>query len=121
MPRVFNKHRPYFSPDAVYVGHPSKWGNPYSHLEGLAEFKVSTREEALQRYREHLDAHPEIVASARAELAGKDLVCWCAPLACHADILLKISNSSSELEPTEVDPGWVVDPDEEDPDSEDDD
>lgn len=28
----------------------------------------------------------------REELKGKDLVCWCAPLACHADVLLEIAN-----------------------------
>ena len=33
-------------PFDVYIGRPSKWGNPYSHKEGtLAEFKVSSRKE----------------------------------------------------------------------------
>lgn len=33
----------------------------------------------------------------RAELAGKDLACWC-PLdrPCHADVLLKIANARTE-------------------------
>ena len=30
------------------------------------------------------------------DLKGKDLVCWCAPAACHADILLKIANNRLE-------------------------
>jgi hypothetical protein len=30
-------------------------------------------------------------------LKGKDLVCWCAPLACHGDVILKYANTS-ELE-----------------------
>ena len=29
----------------------------------------------------------------RKELKGKDLVCWCAPKSCHADILLEIANA----------------------------
>jgi len=37
----------------VYIGRPSKWGNPYSHLENtLADFQVNTREEAIEKYRE---------------------------------------------------------------------
>ncbi len=27
-----------------------------------------------------------------AELKGKDLVCWCSPLPCHADFLLEMAN-----------------------------
>ena len=26
------------------------------------------------------------------ELKGKDLVCWCAPAPCHADILVELAN-----------------------------
>jgi len=26
------------------------------------------------------------------ELRGRDVVCWCAPLPCHADILLELAN-----------------------------
>ena len=33
------------------------------------------------------DAIDEIKA-----LRGKDLVCWCAPQRCHADVLLKYAN-----------------------------
>jgi len=28
-----------------------------------------------------------------SELRGKDLVCWCAPKPCHADILLELANA----------------------------
>jgi len=30
------------------------------------------------------------------ELRGKDLICWCAPLPCHADILLELANQEAE-------------------------
>ncbi len=30
-----------------------------------------------------------------AELRGEDLVCWCAPLPCHADVLLELANEVS--------------------------
>ena len=29
--------------------------------------------------------------AALPELRGKDLVCWCAPLACHGDLLLRLA------------------------------
>jgi hypothetical protein len=33
------------------------------------------------------------MAAAKTELRGKDLVCWCAPKLCHADVLLEIANA----------------------------
>jgi hypothetical protein len=39
-----------------------------------------------------LDNHPDIKDAARIELRGLDLVCWCAPEACHGDVLLEIAN-----------------------------
>lgn len=94
MPSVFNRRHADAPPDAVYVGRPTKWGNPFSHQHGtLAEFEVKTREEAVANYEEWLRRErPDLIYNARIELKGKDLVCWCAPKACHADILLRIAN-----------------------------
>jgi hypothetical protein len=93
-PQVFSKKG---SPpeDAVYVGRPSKWGNPFTHIPSgtLAKFVVSSRKEAIQKYREWLMDQPELVQAAKRELRGKDLVCHCAPKACHADVLLEVANS----------------------------
>lgn len=72
-------------PGAIYVGRPTKWGNPF--VVG----RDGTRADVIQKYREWLS--PELRAAARRELAGKDLVCWCAPLACHANVLLEIANA----------------------------
>lgn len=71
---------------AVYVGRPTKWGNPHRH---------PTRAESVEAYRvSHLSQHPEIIEDARAELAGRDLACWCPPdQPCHADVLLEIANA----------------------------
>ena len=41
----------------IYIGRPSKWGNPYTHhadKETLAEHIVETREEAIQKYKEYI-------------------------------------------------------------------
>jgi hypothetical protein len=71
----------------VVVARPSRWGNPYP----VADYG---RERALELYRAHLAAHPELVEAARQELRGRPLGCWC-PLdvACHADVLLELANA----------------------------
>lgn len=94
MPRVYNKYHKDAPKDAVYVGRPSKWSNPFSHLPSkLAEYKVATREEAIKKYIMWIETRGILQRQIKLELKGKDLVCFCAPKPCHADILLKIANS----------------------------
>lgn len=77
----------------VYIGRGSKWGNPYSHKEGtMAAWVVDTREEAIRLYEEHVRAQPELLTAIKKELKGKVLGCYCKPLDCHGDVLLKIAN-----------------------------
>lgn len=48
-----------------------------------------TREEVLRKFKEYW-FHPEQKAlrwKAWKELPGKTLYCWCAPLACHGDVI----------------------------------
>jgi hypothetical protein len=85
MARVLNKSHGNIPRDAVYVGRGSKWGNPF--VLG----KDGTRVEVIAAYRKHLHATPRLL-NALGELRGKDLVCFCKPLACHADILLELAN-----------------------------
>ena len=83
--------------NAVYVGRPSKFGNPFSHLGGtLAQFKVRTRAESILAYRGYICVRPKLIADVRRELRGKDLICWCFPESCHAEILLEIANEKQE-------------------------
>lgn len=87
-PRVFNKNESAIPANAVYIGRPNKWGNPFAiGLHG-------TREEVVDKYNIWLENNPELAKSIKAELKGKDLVCYCFPLACHGDILLKLANES---------------------------
>lgn len=93
MPRVLNKKCDDCR-NAVYVGRPTKWGNPFTHLlvaNAKAQFQVATREEAVRRYEEYLRSRPDLMAALH-ELRGRDLACWCAPSACHADVLLRLAN-----------------------------
>jgi len=90
--RTFGKEQP---ANAVYVGRPSKWGNPFSHLSGTqAKYKVESRSEAVEQYRRWLmySNEAEELRQSIYELSGKDLVCWCAPQECHADVLLELAN-----------------------------
>lgn len=81
----------------VYIGRPSKWGNPFSHLKvSAAEYRVSSREEAIESYREWILTQPELLEDL-PELKGKILGCWCKPLACHGDILVELANSDISL------------------------
>lgn len=72
-------------PGAVYVGRPTKWGNPFP---------------TAQQYQRWLLAGPMTVDDPRHrilsdihELRGKTLACWCAPGSpCHADVLLELAN-----------------------------
>lgn len=93
MPSVFNKYHNDAPADAVYIGRPSKWGNPFSHLTStIATYRVASREEAVTAYEDYLMSCPVMVADAKRELKGKDLVCFCKPKACHGDVLLRIAN-----------------------------
>lgn len=71
---------------AVYVGRPSVWGNPYFLSREMDRATV------LDLYEEKVLGDPDFRAKVRAELKGKDLICWCAPKPCHADLLLAIAN-----------------------------
>ena len=68
---------------AVYVGRPTRGGNPYAAWtpEGIVR--------SITAFRELLEGNPHWVNDVRRELRGKDLACWC-PLdqPCHADVLL---------------------------------
>lgn len=71
----------------VYVGRPTRWGNPFTIAE-------HGRDEAVARYRVALLADPARLTAARQDLHGRDLACWCPlDLPCHADVLLKFANT----------------------------
>jgi hypothetical protein len=70
----------------VYIGRPSKWGNPF------AIGKDGTREQVIEKYRSWIPTQPELIA-ALPELKDKVLGCWCAPKACHGDVLAELAKS----------------------------
>lgn len=81
------------SPYDVYIGRPSKYGNPFSHKEkSLAQFQVESRQEAIEKYEQWIQTQPELIADVKQNLKGKILGCWCRPASCHGDILARIAN-----------------------------
>lgn len=93
---------------AVYVGRPTRYGNPFAGY-GAAQafrdwvaFRTATLTEAQAAY--NADGFDVVILDdARAEetaaaldllpLRGLDLVCWCAlDKPCHADALLEFAN-----------------------------
>jgi hypothetical protein len=81
-------------PNSVYIGRPSRWQNPHPIGErcfGCGPGTVHTRDEAVAAFRQWLVDHPHLVEHARAELAGKTLVCWCpTDVPCHGDVWLEL-------------------------------
>lgn len=97
----------------VYVGRPGRWGNPNRvvyrkdtggwHVEnptsslGAFAYEREARRFAVEAYRAYLDAHPDLAQAARAELAGRNLMCWCPlpapgePDHCHGAVLLRVA------------------------------
>jgi len=77
----------------VYIGRPSKWGNPFTHLEGSTQAKYfkPSRAEAIEAYRNYILKGDGIhLLNDLDELDGKVLGCWCKPKSCHGDILVEI-------------------------------
>ena len=75
---------------AVYVGRPSKWGNPWP----VTQYRPVAS--SMMLYRAHIESLvvPEYGSDLDLkELRGRQLACWC-PLdrPCHADILAEIAN-----------------------------
>lgn len=88
-PRVLNQAVHGCPEGAVFVGRPSKWGNPFKLRNRLDPYE---RESVIRRYRQWVCEQPALV-KALPELRGKSLVCWCAPAPCHADVLFELANA----------------------------
>lgn len=105
---------------AVYVGRPTKWGNPYTfdmmraHVDHVAHdlripraTNARVHEYAAEAFRCDIKYGPDSawwwygphkgiirILGELAELRGHDLACWCPPDSpCHADVLLEIANN----------------------------
>jgi uncharacterized protein DUF4326 len=98
---------------AVYVGRPTKYGNPYKWSDYQSTRTAEDGEpivvsasarrrfavtdfESVVRFGSGSFDYPAI-EEIRRDLAGKDLVCWCPEDGpCHADVLLKLANADPD-------------------------
>lgn len=88
-------------PNTVYVGRPTKWGNPWTVEKywdaGYSGSEQTAAQHCVDAFRAWLEgrdhwAHGELKPIPDlAELRGKNLACWC-PLdqPCPADVLIKL-------------------------------
>ena len=73
-------------PFDIYIGRPSKWGNPFRIG------KDGSREDVILKYRNWILANSNLMAQLPLELKGKTLGCWCKPNACHGDVLAELAD-----------------------------
>jgi hypothetical protein len=85
MPAVHNKYKSTAPANAVYIGRPTKWGNPF--VIG----PDGTRQEVVQKYKDYILSNQSLLSQVH-ELRGKDLICFCAPQQCHGDVLIELAN-----------------------------
>ena len=71
-------------PFDVYIGRPSKWGNPFEIG------RDGTREQVIRKYEFWIQSQPDLLSSL-SELKGKILGCWCSPKACHGEVLMRLA------------------------------
>ncbi len=80
---------PHPNVDYVYVGRPSKWGNPFRIG------RDGDRAAVIAKYREWILRQPALI-DALSELRGMRLGCYCYPLDCHGDVLAELAEQRGE-------------------------
>lgn len=80
--------------NTLYVGRPTKWGNPYLVGTQLASNRPPlSAEDAMIAYGEAFSRLSKLRKLNIEELRGKNLACFCKlSEPCHADVLLEIAN-----------------------------
>lgn len=78
--KVVNKRKEGYT---IYIGRGSIWGNPFVIGQD------GNRAEVITKYEQYIRGKPELLDQLHL-LRGQVLGCFCKPLACHGDILIKI-------------------------------
>ena len=89
LPQIWNIRNKDFPSDAVYIGRSKygigEWGNPF-------RVEKYGRSKAISLYEDYIVALINNGDRDITELEGKDLLCWCVPLDCHGNVLLRLAN-----------------------------
>ena len=71
MHRVFNiKNIDHITENMIYIGRPSKWGNPFKIDQNNSRSKV------IEQFRNMVLSDGKFIKEIRKELIGKDLLCF---------------------------------------------
>lgn len=81
--QVINAHKTLIPKNSVFIGRPSKWGNPF--IIGLHGNRVTV----IKKYEDWIRTQPQLMNSLQ-ELKGRILICYCKPQPCHGDVLVKL-------------------------------
>lgn len=68
----------------VYIGRPSKWGNPFTIG------KDGNRDQVVAKFRYWIKHQGIYLLDDLESLRGKKLGCYCAPLQCHGDVYIEL-------------------------------
>lgn len=81
-------------PCDVYIGRPSRWGNPYPISQNVS------REDVIAKFREYLlgqiKENPALIDEIVKTMKGRRLGCFCSPLSCHGDVYKEICDEYIE-------------------------
>jgi len=91
--RVKMESRVVLPSNTVYVGRPTRWGNPYKIGE-ILDSRPLSRADVIILYKSWLKDQMVAIPDFLEPIRGKNLACWCSlRLSCHADVLLELANS----------------------------
>jgi hypothetical protein len=93
-------------PFDVRIDRASKWGNPFV-MDKPGRPADGGRAEVIRKYRAWVVEQADLMA-ALPELRGKRLGCWCAPLACHGDVLAELVAALDDPAEPADDPDPIV-------------
>jgi len=85
-------------PYDIYIGRPSKWGNPFEiGVDGDRDTVINKFEEWLKTGDSFgcdnaTQEKRNLILNSLGELTGKTLGCWCHPKDCHGRILKELCN-----------------------------
>lgn len=99
-------------PNTVYVGHPTKWGNPFDWRDADSDVIPETvakryAKELFEKWlleqeffwpgKENLEERRQWILDNIDQLRGKNLADWCAVgEPCHVDVLIRLANEGED-------------------------
>lgn len=102
-PQVLNESRREGHPRAVRIGEGTPWENPF--VAG----RDGSRDDVVRQFdlwvRHSPDQQARRMRESIGQLIGRDLLCVCAPRACHGDVLISMAARAAAMLPQPV--GWM--------------